>query len=164
MIDIVIFIRWDPSKQYKSLNKQYTPKNVSVMMKNKTLTLSLSRSHILGLAHTHIHFNTQTQPGAWHVSLSPVFGQLSCDTPSMSALDYYQSSSARLGSVVQSHVRALCWVLSYTGSMLRGSCNTCGSKWPSGFSGPRAHGWQVYHIPRTDRTSDCLTIPNRGKQ
>ncbi|KAA8589690.1 hypothetical protein FQN60_013055 [Etheostoma spectabile] len=39
-------------------------------------------------------------PGAWHVSLSPVFGQLSCDTPSMSVsvFDYHHSSSARLGS------------------------------------------------------------------
>ncbi len=30
----------------------------------------------------------------------------------------------RPGSVVPSHVRALCWVLSYTGSMQRGSFNT----------------------------------------
>lgn len=67
-------------------------------------------------------------------------------------------------SVVQSHhVKPLCWVLSYTSSMWRGSCNTCGGKWPSGFSGPRAHGWQFTRIPCADCTGDCVTIPNREK-
>lgn len=80
--------------------------------------------------------------GAWHVSPSPVFGQLSCDTPSVSALDCHQRSSARLGSAAQSRVSALCWVLSYIGSVQSRSRNTCGGKWPSRFSGPAAHAWQ----------------------
>ncbi len=104
-------------------------------------TLSFSSSVFYPRPHTHTSTHTYA-PGAWHVSLSPVFGQLSCDTPSTSAFDYHQSSSARPGSVEQSRVRALCWVLSHTGSVRRGSCNTCGGKQPSGFSGPRAHGWQ----------------------
>lgn len=37
------------------------------------------------------------KPGVWHASLSPVFGQLSFDTPSVSAVDYHQSSSAQTG-------------------------------------------------------------------
>lgn len=73
-----------------------------------------------------------------------------------------KSSSARPGLAVLPRVRELCWVLSYTGSVWRGRCNTCGGKWPSGFSGPRAHG-TFYHIPWTDRSRDCFTIPKRGK-
>lgn len=93
--------------------------------------------------------HTQTIQGAWHISLSPVFEQLSCDTPSV-------SWTAIRAPPVQSHVRGLCLVLGYTGSVRMERCNTCGGKWPSGFSGPRAHGWQftTFLVQTTPETAE----------
>ena len=104
-------------------------------------------------------------PGAWHLSLNTLIGQVSCDAPSVSMFDHRQSSSARPGlcSAVPSCKSTLLGFKLHQLNVEGGGCNTCGGKWPSGFSGPRAHGWQFTRIPCTDCTGDCVTIPNREK-
>lgn len=95
------------------------------------LLSSASHTHTLTHLNTHIHTRI---PGALCLDSSAV-------TPHQ-CLRLTTITAPQPDSAVQSHVRALCLVLSYTGSVWRGSCNTCGGKWPSGFSGPTAHGWQ----------------------
>lgn len=88
--------------------------------------------HHQEFSHTTQHMQQHQAPGKYPWALCLDSSPL---TPHQRLLwtKYYQSSSGRPGHVAQPRVRALCWVLSYTGSMWKGNCNTCGDKRPSDF-------------------------------